>query len=327
MFDASHIQPPPHSNRGTPPETGAWWTAGDGKQLPYRSWTPATMPATGPVGLVVTIHGIGGAASDFDTSARSLTEQGFVVYGLELRGQGNDPDHRQRGDIRGAGLWFDDLREFHHLVSDRHPRLPVIWFGESLGALIALHTGVSGGPGQPQPDALVLSVPVVGFRDSLPRWQEWLLRALARIAPTKRIDLASLDSGNGDPLPVTTDQAYFEHMISQPHYLQVFTLRLLRHIGELVVTSPEAASRWHRPVLVQYAGNDVFTPAPATEAFIRAFPQDAVRARLYPESHHLLFHDLQSRQAIGDIVSFLNEVVEDQQHPVDAPPPSVLPAP
>lgn len=289
-----------------------WWAASDGKQLPYRVWHPAPGSTAQPAGVVIAVHGIGGAASDFDTSARALADHGFVTYGLELRGQGNDPDRARRGDIRHARLWFRDLNEFHQLATDRHPRLPTIWFGESLGALIALHTAVRNAAGGPQPDALVLSVPVVGFRDSLPKWQEWLLRALARIAPTKRIDLASLDSGNGDPVPVTADQDYLEHMLRQPHYLQVFSLRLLRHVGELVVTSHDAASRWQRPVMVQYAGHDIFTPVEASEAFVQAFTEGLPQVRRYDRSHHLLFHDRQSAEAIADIVSWVREIAGGQ---------------
>lgn len=302
------------------------WQTPDGRTLPYRHWP--RRDSKDPSGIIIVIHGIGGAAIDFEPAARALSTAGYEIYGIELRGQGNDPDPRRRGDLKKPGLWYDDLRAFSAAMARATPGgipsaterqdLPLVWFGESLGALVALHAAAdkatAQSPSAGTPDALVLTSPVVGFREQLPKWREWLLRLLARIAPTKRIDLASFGDGGDDPLPPTSDQGYLENLARQSHYLQAFSIRLLRHVGEMVVTSDLAARRWDGAVLVQYAGNDLFTPADATREFIGNFRGAMIESRFYPDSHHLIYRDRQAPQAIDDLLQWLGQLRDGPQN-------------
>ncbi len=65
------------------------WAGRDGKVMPFTKW--AGEPKS-PRGVVICIHGLSGAASDFWPIGDKLPSDGFAVYGLQLRGQGNDPD-------------------------------------------------------------------------------------------------------------------------------------------------------------------------------------------------------------------------------------------
>ena len=121
------------------------WTARDGKTLPCKYWPGEPR---NPKGVIICVHGLSGAASDFWPVGESFPQKGYAVYGLQLRGQGNDPDVRRRGDIRSASQWQQDLLDFTALVSRRHSGIPVYWFGESLGALIAINTTGSLGEAQ-----------------------------------------------------------------------------------------------------------------------------------------------------------------------------------
>jgi len=57
-----------------------------------------------------------------------------------------------------------------------------VWFGESMGALIGIPTpyqiDVADG-GKPPCDALVLSSPVVKFREDFPQWKKDLVKQAA----------------------------------------------------------------------------------------------------------------------------------------------------
>ncbi len=113
------------------------WTSTDGKQMPWRGWRVPS--GTKPRGVIIAVHGLSGATQDFHLLGERLSPQGIAVYAYELRGQGNDPDRARRGDIDHPRTWLNDLEAFHQLVRERHPGVPILWYGESLGSLIALH--------------------------------------------------------------------------------------------------------------------------------------------------------------------------------------------
>ncbi len=94
--------------------------------------------------VVITVHGLSGAASDFWMLDESLPPRGIAVCGLELRGMGNDPDVKQRGDIPSVRIWERDLLTFHNLVRARHPGVPVYLVWRKPG--IAHRAAHAGGP-------------------------------------------------------------------------------------------------------------------------------------------------------------------------------------
>ena len=129
------------------------WVSYDGKTMPWKSW-PAPDGVT-TKGVVIAVHGLSGAKSDFWYLGDQLPKRGYAVYAYDLRGQGNDPVVVERGDISGEKVWQRDLATFHALVKRRHPKKPVFWYGESLGSLIALHTAADLLGNRSDPQAII----------------------------------------------------------------------------------------------------------------------------------------------------------------------------
>ena len=90
------------------------WVSFDGKTMPWRAWS--VPPGREPEGIVIAVHGLSGATSDFWPLGEHLAKNGITTYAYELRGQGNDPVVENRGDIDQAGTWLRDLSTFHRLV-------------------------------------------------------------------------------------------------------------------------------------------------------------------------------------------------------------------
>jgi predicted alpha/beta-fold hydrolase len=86
------------------------WVSYDGKTMPWKSWPVPT--GVTPRGVVITIHGLSGAKSDFWYLGEQLPLRGYAVYAYDLRGQGNDPVVAERGDISKASAWQRDLATF-----------------------------------------------------------------------------------------------------------------------------------------------------------------------------------------------------------------------
>ncbi len=292
-----------HSARPVPALGATTWTSYDGKVMPWREWrVPAGTPEKA---VMITVHGLSGAASDFWLLGERLPPQGCSVYGYELRGQGNDPDLARRGDIDSADQWLEDLRAFDGLVRARHPGVPVIWYGESLGTLIALHTAASY---HARPDAIVLATPVAGLRMDVSLLQRLALRGTSYLAPSYRFTLGELAGVDEKKIRVTSTSMHGIQMARTPHHVGEFSLRLLREIGSLIDGNEAAAKRTSIPVLMLGSPHDVVSSPDQVQALFAQISSPDKVLHWYSRSYHLLLHDVQHDQVIADLLRWLNRM-------------------
>ena len=177
------------------------WPAADGTPLHVREW-----PASGkPWARVLIVHGIGEHSGRYERTGRLMSEAGLDVHAFDLRGHGLSGGRRMY--VRRWEDFLDDVEV--RMTAVREPGLPMVLFGHSLGALVALDYACSD---RPAPDLLVLSAPPLDAR--VPGWQRLLAPVLGAVAPTLVI-------GN----PITGDQltrdpavgvAYFADPLVQP---------------------------------------------------------------------------------------------------------------
>src|ERR1700676_2536293 len=67
------------------------WKAPDGETFSYSFWGADLAPDQRRRAVVVTLHGLSGAALDYEPLARHLPKYRVVTFSLELRGEWNDP--------------------------------------------------------------------------------------------------------------------------------------------------------------------------------------------------------------------------------------------
>ena len=85
----------------------AEWKSFDGAHFSSSKWIVKNRKI--PRAVIIGVHGISGAASDFNNLGSALSQKGISVYAYELRGQGNDPEPKRIGDLKDVQLWFSDL--------------------------------------------------------------------------------------------------------------------------------------------------------------------------------------------------------------------------
>jgi alpha-beta hydrolase superfamily lysophospholipase len=94
------------------------------------------------------VHGITQHAASLSVMANVLATNGFIVYGIDLRGHGWWHYHNDR---KGKGYYCDfkrsvkDVDQLLSLLNDEYPDLPRFIVGESAGAGVALRSA-SGAP-------------------------------------------------------------------------------------------------------------------------------------------------------------------------------------
>lgn len=284
------------------------WRSFDGKVMP---WTLAggELKKNQVQAAVITIHGLSGAASDFWMLDADWPKLGIAVYGLQLRGQGNDPEVRKRGHVASSRLWKRDLMAFHHLVKERHPGKPVYWYAESLGTLIALHTVTDLMVGDEweklQPDGIIMSAPAVGVRMQASHMKMGLLRAMVRMFPWCKVSLSQMAGVDDKSIQVTAHSTHGEQMKVTPHYVEKFSLRLLGEVDAMIRASNKAAQKLRNPILVLASPHDVIASEEQVRTFFDQLGSRDKKLHWYRHSYHLLLHDQEREQVMQDATQWL----------------------
>jgi alpha-beta hydrolase superfamily lysophospholipase len=95
-----------------------------------------------PRGVIQVNHGLAEHAARYGRFAEAMSAAGFHVYAHDHRGHGatKAPDAPQGMFARedGAAKVIADVAAVHGHIAARHPGLPVIVFGHSMGGLIAM---------------------------------------------------------------------------------------------------------------------------------------------------------------------------------------------
>ncbi len=284
------------------------WISYDGKTMPCKVW-PVPAGVT-PRGVVIAVHGLSGAKSDFWYLGEQLPLRGYAVYAYDLRGQGNDPVVTERGDISGASAWQRDLATFHALVKRRHPKTPVFWYGESLGSLIALHTAADLLGNWSDPDGIILASPVAGLRMTLSGFQRFLLETAAKLSPRSRYTLGELAGVDESKIKVTSTSTHGGQMAITPHHVSAFSLRLLSTIGGMLDANTGSAHHLKMPVLFVASPNDVLSSADQIQALFAQIRSRDKKLLWYTRSYHLLLHDVQREEVVHDVTHWLDRQVE-----------------
>ena len=255
----------------------------DATPLHVRNWPPTGEPWA----TVLIVHGIGEHSGRYERTGRLLAEAGLDVHAFDLRGHGLSGGRRVY--VRRWEDFLDDLEM--RLRAVREPGRPLVLFGHSLGALIALTYACSD---RPAPDLLVLSAPPLGA--AVPVWQRSLAPILSRLAPT--LVLANPISGDQLAHDPAVGIAYFADPLVQPRS----TARLGAEFFKAMKRGRAGLGRLHVPTLVIHGGADTLVPTQVSEP-LAAIP--GVERRVLPDLRHETLNEPEGPQVVTAIVKWL----------------------
>jgi alpha-beta hydrolase superfamily lysophospholipase len=256
----------------------------DGVRLPVQAWLPPSPPRA----VVVGLHGMNEHARAFaEDAAPWFTGDGVALYAYDQRGFGATPN---RGIWSGHETMAADAAEAARLVRARHPGVPLVMMGESMGGAVLLVAGAAASP--PPADGYVLLAPAVVGRDSLGWLARNMLDALLTVVPM-------MGFANTAPGFQPTDNiAAWQRWSRDP--------LLIRHTRvDLMDAAVAAAPAFRAPALLLYGGRDRLVPAGPTRRLLAALP-DPSRQRIgfYPGGYHMLLRDTQGERVARDIAAW-----------------------
>ena len=108
------------------------WTAFDGLNLYATLWNPAVSPKA----VMAFVHGHGTHSRRYEEWFHKFQEGGFAVITFDLRGHGRSGG--KQGTIHRYNEYLEDVGLLMKKAREIYKELPVILFGHSMGATIAL---------------------------------------------------------------------------------------------------------------------------------------------------------------------------------------------
>ena len=259
------------------------WPAADGTPLHVRHWPPSGEPWA----RVLIVHGIGEHSGRYERTGRLMSEAGLDVHAFDLRGHGLSGGRRVY--VRRWDDFLDDVEV--RLAALPQPGLPVVLFGHSMGALIALTYACSD---RPAPDLLVLRAPPLQAR--VPGWQRALAPLLGIVAPT--LVLSNPISGDQLSRDPAVGVAYFADPLVQPRS----TTRLGAQLFSAMKRARSELARLDVPTLVIHGGADTLVPTEVSEP-LGTLP--GVERRVLPNLRHETLNEPEGPEVVAAIVEWL----------------------
>jgi alpha-beta hydrolase superfamily lysophospholipase len=113
--------------------TGFTIAATGGQSFHLTEWLPSGRPK----GLVLLLHGLSEHAGRYRHVGAALAASGYVMVCPDLRGNGQSSG--KRGHFPYYRQAMEDVTLFMEVARNRHPDLPVVLYGHSMGGNLALN--------------------------------------------------------------------------------------------------------------------------------------------------------------------------------------------
>ncbi len=289
--------PPPappasrEDSRLVPPDLS--FTLPDGAVLPALSWLPP--PGTPTRGVILALHGFGDSRDAWEMPAPQFAAAGYAVYAPDQRGFGATAS---RGRWAGAATMVNDAAALRAQLQARHPGLPVIVMGESMGGAIALLLAAR--PDTPVNSTTVLLAPAVWNRAEIGVPLRTGLWVAATVSPGWKL--------TGDEVPLhiqaSDNRAALLRLAHDPLTLRGARVDMLSGLVGMMDQASRAASSVHGTVLVLNGERDQVVP-PAAAAALWADLPATVRHGTYLAGYHLLLRDNDRDRVDADILAWL----------------------
>jgi alpha-beta hydrolase superfamily lysophospholipase len=248
--------------------------------------------------VAVIIHGYGEHAGRYSHVAAALGEHGAVLYAADYPGHGKTEG--EPALIADLDSFVVDTERVTAHARERHPELPLVLIGHSLGGVVATRYAQQHGD---ELAALVLSGPVIGGNPDILG-----LVALPEI-PEIPIDPAMLSR---DP---EVGRMYTEDPLVYHGPFKRTTLDALITAIERVA---QGGSLGAVPTLWIHGEEDPLAPlVQAREAIARVRGSD-LQEIVYAGARHEIFNETNSDDVLGDVARFIDRALAKSTEPANA---------
>ncbi|WP_068426426.1 alpha/beta hydrolase [Janibacter terrae] len=291
----------------------------DGLPLFVRIWLPDAQAK----GVVQMAHGMAEHSGRYERFAQALTDAGYAVWMHDHRGHGETSsgaeDRGYYADDNGWDTVVEDLHAISDAIAERHPDLPVFFFGHSMGSLLgrdyitryghtlagAVLSGTAGDPGLLGKVGQVVATLQARIRGR--RTTSRLMDALTFGAYNKPF------KDEGDFAWLSRDPAEVRKYVDDPRCGEVFTAGffadLLGGVGRLQGLAARVPH--DLPLLVVSGSDDPVggKDGRGARAVAEAFSAGGVRdvtVEIFPGARHELLNEINRDEVTADVIGWLD---------------------
>ena len=283
-----------------------------------REWVPEGSPR----GVVQIVHGVAEHIGRYDPAARVLAARGYLVCGGDHLGHGLTAGGRfgYFGPKNGWDLVVRDVRRLRELEGEKHPSLPCVILGHSMGSFLArtylirwpgtVDAAVLSGTGQEPAAAVAAGKALAGV----------LCKTRGPDYVSKLVNDMSLGAYNKAFRPNRTpsdwlsrDESMVDLFLADPLCGFMPTVAMFRDMmgGLQFIADKGNLAKMNRSTPVYFLSGDS-DPVGSMGAgvrkvegmFRRAGCQD-VTVKLYPGGRHEMFNEINRREVFDDLLAWL----------------------
>ncbi|MCE7861039.1 MAG: lysophospholipase [Chloroflexi bacterium CFX2] len=248
----------------------------DGVDLFVQVWEPRVVS---PRAVVLLIHGLGEHSSRYAHVAEALGDDGFVLFGFDLRGHGRSGG--ARGHISSSEDYLSDIDQVLAEARLRYPGKPLLLYGHSLGGILALYYVL-----KRKPDMKGVVVTGPGLRTALEKQpiKVLLAKVLGSLAP--KIDLPS----GLDPKMLSRDPSVVQAYIKDPLVHDRTTLGFGKIMLDVIGWTLSHAGEFSLPLLLMHGKNDKLA-YPSGSMDVAAAVKDRATLVLWEDNYHEIHNE------------------------------------
>ncbi len=267
------------------------WKAHDNLDIFAQAWEP-TMPQ--PKAVVCLVHGLGEHTSRYAHVAEAFGQQGFVLFGADLRGHGRSGG--TRGHISSIEDFMQDIDVSLEQARLRYPGLPIILYGHSLGGIQVLYYGLTR-----KPNVKGVIATSSGLHTALEKQQLKVMMAKVLGALMPNTSIASgLDS-----TAISRDEKVVKAYTNDPLVHDKISLGFGRAMVGVTSWTLAHAGEFSLPLLLMHGKADTIAfPSSSTE--FAAALKDKCTLVLWDDAYHELHNESEKEEVFKTMTLWMD---------------------
>lgn len=267
------------------------WQAFDNLPIFWRLWEPEEDARA----VVCLLHGLGEHSGRYVHVAEALTQEGFALLALDLRG------HGRSGGPRGHTPSFESfMKDIDLMIAEaaaRFPGKPKFLYGHSMGGGLALNYVL-----RRSPELNGVVVTGAGLRTPLRDQKVKLL--FARLAGAV-LPALSMPSGL-DAAGLSRDASVVEAYQKDPLVHDRATLRMANESFQAIDWAIENAGDFHLPLLLMHGTEDYLAYSSGSQEFAGLVSCEC-DLKLWEGCYHELHNEPEQKEVFKYLIDWLND--------------------
>lgn len=266
------------------------WESKSGLNIYSQGWKPDSQL---PKAIVCLVHGLGEHSGRYEHVAKYLTEGGFTLLGLDLRGHGRSEG--LRGHIDSIDDYLEDIDGILNEAQAQHPGKPRFLYGHSMGGLLVLNHAI-----KRQPDLAGVIATGAALHTTLEEQalKLWLANSMSAILPRLKLKSGLVQKD------LSHDPEVLKEYKEDPLVHDWGTLSMAKEMAKTIQWTREHASEFRLPLLLMNGSDDrIVYPASCEEFASKVYCDCTVK--MWDGLYHEIHNEPEKAQVMQELVAWL----------------------